>query len=147
MTPVDFQRAGVGIHEPRPLHADTVVDVHLLHAVPTGALWREDLADPVGRHREGDVDRPAREVLPTPAGEIRDQDVPGEVELGYEEDPPAAGTFGAAGAAVERSKQCPGHSRADARVRPCRPRAHHDLPVQDLSGQVLGQADEVGVRG
>ena len=53
--------------------------------------WREDLADPVRREREVRGLGIPRHPVPAPTSEVGDEDVVSEVQLGLDDDPPAAG--------------------------------------------------------
>lgn len=105
----------------------------------------EDLADPVGDEgAEGGVGRELRHALAAPADDVGDEDVVAEVDLGLDQDPPAAG---AAAALVER----PVHLVADCadRVGVPEPRTRVEIEraADDLGDLVGGSVDDVLVGG
>ena len=84
------------------------VEGALLGQVEAAGAGGEDLADPVGGEvEEGGVGED-RHALAAPAGEVGDEDVGAEVELGLDGEVPAAG---AAGAALERAVELAGHAK------------------------------------
>ncbi len=89
--PEGFQRPGLGIDDPCVSDARPCVGPHLPDPVEASGRRGEDLADPVGCKGEEGSLRKDGKPLPAPARQVRDEDVPAQVELGFGNDPPPPG--------------------------------------------------------
>ena len=93
------------------------VDAALVGQVDPPGARAQDLADPVGREVEPGAIGTGRHPLAAPAGEVGDEDVGAEVQLGLVEDPPAAG---AARGRCRRGRQISDAERSSWRGRGAR---------------------------
>src|SRR5262249_2921434 len=84
------------IDEPGERDAGGGVEAALVGHVGAAGDGAKNLADPVGRQVEPCDGWIFRHPLASPAGEVGNKDVRSEVEFGFVEDPPAAGSLGAA---------------------------------------------------
>lgn len=85
---VDLQGAGIGVHQPQVRHTLAGVDGHLQGAVGARGGRGEDLTGPVRGELEPGRLRQLGHALTAPAGDVGDDDVATQMELGLVEDPP-----------------------------------------------------------
>src|SRR5712691_1623783 len=141
---VDLERSRHRVHEPEMQDVLAGVDRHLLRAVQPFGARRHDLAHPVRRKSEAGGVGKLRHPLAPPAGEVRHEHVVTEVQLGLEEDPPAAGT---APSVVEGRAQPGPEHRGRKRVPRGRARRHVQVPVHDLGDAVRRDLENIVVGG
>src|SRR6185503_6233095 len=98
---IDLERSCRWLDEPEMLHADARIDRHLARAVQATARRRDDFADPIRRNGEVGFRWQARHALAPPPGDVGDEDVIPEMQLGFIEDPPPTGIRGATRPAIE----------------------------------------------
>jgi hypothetical protein len=108
-------------------HAFARVQPQLLAAIDRFRGRRQYLAYPIRREREIGSPRSRRQPLSAPAGEIRDNDVVAEVELGLVKDQPSSG---AVQTAIERSSDRRVEDAGRARMRHSRPRCRIEVAVE-----------------
>lgn len=88
---IDFQSAGVWVQQPEMANTLTGIDGHFQQSVGTGSGRREDFAHPIRRYRGPGGFRQAGHALPSPASEIRHQDVDPQMEFRSIENYPVIG--------------------------------------------------------
>jgi hypothetical protein len=122
----------------------TCVDGELPLAIVTRGAGRDDFADPI--RREGEVRRlgNGRQALAAPAGEVGHENIVSEVQLGLVEDPPAPWTTAAA---VIRRPELASQDGRRHSVTWSGPGRHDELAGDDLANDVLGQRQQIVVRG
>src|SRR3990167_9026408 len=141
---VDFQGAGVGVHQPQVRHALAGVDGHLQGAVGAGGGRRQDLAGPVGGELEPGGFRQRGHAFTAPAGDIGDDDVAAQVQLRFVENPPAAGT---ALAPIEWVPEIAAQRGISLGMFRRGARMGVQLAEENLSHQVFREGEEVFVGG
>jgi len=141
--PVDLERLEQRLDEPEMGHALARVDRHLPRPVDAPRRGRDHLADPVRRERERRRVREDRQPLAPPSRPVGDEHVVTEVQLGPEQDPPAARPGRVAGISVERTDDVTTDERRGVRVWRCRPGAHDELAVDDLGDLRVGDLHQV----
>jgi hypothetical protein len=121
-------------------HPLASIDGQLLRAVGRRSGRRQNLADPVRRKLEGRRIRQVRHSFATPAGEVWDQDIAFQVELGLVQENPAAGSTAAA---HEGTVQLPGEHGGYERVLRRRPWLRHEGAVDQLRDDVLRRREDI----
>ena len=81
----------MGVDEPEVTNAGTSIDAALIGEIERPSARAQHLAGPVGGKLEPCGLWQRRHPLPPPSGEIRDEHVSAEMQLGFVEDPPASG--------------------------------------------------------
>jgi hypothetical protein len=130
------------VDEPQVAHALAGVDLHLPSPIDGFGRGREHFARPVGREVEERLLGKTRHFFAPPSGDIRNQNVGGEVELGLVENPPAFRGVAPAwfGETVEDGCSQTGGSEGMPWGRPWK---GVQVAVEDLSHQMFGQREDI----
>jgi len=139
---VNFQRADIGVEQPEPVDFFSGVNRHFDGAVGARGAGREHFADPVGGEAEIGRVGQRRQAFPPPAGEVGDQNMRFQMQLRFEQNPPAAG---AAAPVLERLSELHAKAGTCQSVFGRRPGLSNELAVDDFADQVIGQSEEVFV--
>ena len=124
--------------------AFAAVELALLGQVEAAGAGGEDLADPVGGEVDGGGVGEDRHALAAPAGEVGDEDVGAEVELGLDGEVPAAG---AAGAALDGPSRRPAMRKVAREWRERRAGVEVQAAAGDLGDHVRRRVEDVLVGG
>lgn len=138
--PEDLEGLRQWIDEPRPCHAFPGVDGHLLDAIDPLGRRRENLAHPVRGELECRGMGHLRHAFAAPPGDVGHEYVAVQVELGLMEEDPAPG---AALAPIERAAKLHAEARGSARVGRSRAWLGHELTVDDLGDEMLGDRQQI----
>ena len=124
-----------GSMSPEVPDAFASIDRALLVQVESARRRREHLAYPVGRQRDVGAVRKHRHAFAAPSCEVGDHDLLTEVQLGLEDDPPAAWS---AAALAEGADELIAERRARERMRHGGTRVGVEGSVDDLGDPVRG---------
>lgn len=142
LKPVGFQGFEAGVEQPKVRNAETSVERELTGPIEAASRGRQDLANPIGGDGDEGVARGVGHAFAPPAGDVWNDHVLGEVQLGLIQYPPTAG---AAVAKLHARDQRGAQRRRPDRVGHRGSRADDQLSVDDLADEVLRQRADVVV--
>jgi hypothetical protein len=132
----DFQCAQYGVDIPSVLNFEGAIDSKLARAIQASRRGRQHLAHPIWRRFEIGRRRHVRQPLPSPAHDIRDNDVRTEMQLWLVQQNPAART---AATTIERVREFATEAARCASVFWRRPWVSIQHAVHNLTDHVFRQ--------